>query len=61
VLLAALVAKNEAGEAGEVAHSQGEHAEAEHMLEQMTAMDPESAEFARALDELIKAVNDHVE
>ena len=55
------VAKDEAGETDEVAHSQGEHAEAEHMLEQMTAMDPESAEFAAALDELIKAVNHHVE
>ena len=55
------VAKDEAGESEEVAHSQGEHAEAEHMLEEMTAMDPESAEFAAALDELIKAVNHHVE
>jgi hemerythrin superfamily protein len=55
------VAKDEAGETEEVAHSQGEHAEAEHMLEQMTAMDPDSAESATALDELIKAVNHHVE
>jgi len=55
------VAKDEAGETEEVEHSQGEHAEAEHMLEQMTAMDPESTEFAAALDELIKAVNHHVE
>jgi hemerythrin superfamily protein len=55
------VAKSEAGETDEVAHSQGEHAEAEHMLEQMTAMDPESAEFGAALEELIKAVNHHVE
>jgi hemerythrin superfamily protein len=55
------VAKDEAGETEEVEHSQGEHAEAEHMLEQMTAMDPESAEFDAALDELIKAVNHHVE
>jgi hemerythrin superfamily protein len=55
------VAKQEAGETDEVAHSQGEHAEAEHMLEQMSAMDPESAEFDAALDELIKAVNHHVE
>jgi hypothetical protein len=55
------VAKDEAGEIDEVAHSQGEHAEAEHMLEQMTAMAPESAEFEAALDELIKAVNHHVE
>jgi hemerythrin superfamily protein len=55
------IAKSEAGETDEVEHSQGEHAEAEHMLEQMAAMDPESAEFASALEELIKAVNHHVE
>jgi beta-phosphoglucomutase-like phosphatase (HAD superfamily) len=55
------VAEDEAGESEEVAHSQGEHAEAEHMLEEMTAMEPESAEFESALDELIKAVNHHVE
>jgi hypothetical protein len=55
------VAKDEAGESEEVAHSQGEHAEAEHMLEEMTAMEPDSAEFEAALDELIKAVNHHVE
>ena len=51
------VAKSEAGETDEVAHSQGEHAEAEHMLEQMAALDPESAQFASALDELIKALH----
>jgi hemerythrin superfamily protein len=55
------VAKEEAGETDEVEHSQGEHAEAEHMLEEMTAMDPESAEFEAALGDLIKAVNHHVE
>jgi hemerythrin superfamily protein len=55
------VAKDEAGETEEVEHSQGEHAEAEHMLEEMTAMDFESAEFESALEELIKAVNHHVE
>jgi hemerythrin superfamily protein len=55
------VAKEEAGETDEVAHSQGEHAEAERMLEEMTAMDPESAEFEAALSDLIKAVNHHVE
>ncbi|MFL6046783.1 MAG: hemerythrin domain-containing protein [Propionibacteriaceae bacterium] len=55
------VAKDEAGETEEVSHSQGEHAEAEHMLEEMTAMDFESAEFEKSLDELIKAVSHHVE
>ena len=55
------VAKDEAGETDEVAHSQGEHAEAEQMLERMSAMDPDSAEFASALDELVHAVSHHVE
>ena len=55
------VAKDEAGETEEVAHSQDEHAEAEHILEEMTAMDFGSAEFETALEELIKAVTHHVE
>jgi len=55
------VAKDEAGETEEVSHSQGEHAEAEHMLEAMIALDFDSAEFDKALDQLIKAVNHHVE
>jgi hemerythrin superfamily protein len=55
------VAKEEAGETDEVAHSQGEHAEAEHMLEEMSAMDPDLAKFESALEELIKAVSHHVE
>jgi hemerythrin-like domain-containing protein len=55
------VATDEAGETDEVAHSQGEHAEAEQMLERMAAMDPDSAEFDAALEELIHAVNHHVE
>src|SRR5690349_12438703 len=55
------VARSEAGETEEVAHSQGEHAEAEHMLEQMAAMDTDSAEFEQMLEELIKAVTHHVE
>jgi hemerythrin superfamily protein len=55
------IAKDEAGETEEVSHSQGEHAEAEHLLEEMIAMDFESAKFDKALDELIKAVSHHVE
>jgi hemerythrin superfamily protein len=55
------VAKDEAGENEEVAHSQGEHAEAEQMLERMAAMDPDSAEFASALEELVQAVSHHVQ
>ena len=55
------VAKDEAGETEEVAHSQGEHAEAESMLERMSEMDPDSAEFESALEELVEAVTHHVE
>jgi hypothetical protein len=54
-------ARNEAGESEEVAHSQEEHAEAEHLLEQMVTMDPTSGEFDKALEELVAAVTHHVE
>ena len=53
-------ARNEAGESEEVAHSQEEHAEAEHLLEQMSTMDPTSREFDQALVELVAAVTHHV-
>jgi hemerythrin superfamily protein len=55
------IARDEAGETEEVAHSQQEHAEAESFLEQMAAMDPTSQEFATALQDLITAVTHHVE
>jgi hemerythrin superfamily protein len=55
------VARDEAGETEEVAHSQEEHAEAEHLLEKMTAMDPTSREFDKALQDLVAAVTHHVE
>ena len=55
------IARDEAGETDEVAHSQQEHAEAESLLEQMASMDPTSQEFEKALQELIGAVTHHVE
>ena len=55
------VARDEAGETEEVAHSQEEHAEAEQMLEEMAAMDPTSREFDKALHDLVAAVTHHVE
>jgi hemerythrin superfamily protein len=55
------VARSEAGETEEVAHSQQEHAEAEELLERLRAIDPGSAEFGPALDELVKAVQHHVD
>jgi hemerythrin superfamily protein len=55
------VAREEAGETDEVAHSQQEHAEAEELLEKMTSMDPTSSEFDKALQDLVAAVTHHVQ
>ena len=55
------VARDEAGETDEVAHSQQEHAEAEELLEQMSTMDPSSRQFDKALQDLVAAVTHHVE
>ena len=40
------IAKSEAGETDEVARSRAKHAEAEHMLEQMAALNPGLQRFA---------------
>ncbi|GAB1516209.1 hemerythrin domain-containing protein [Actinophytocola sp. KF-1] len=55
------VAKKEAGEDEEVAHSQQEHAQAEEMLVRLTGADPESPEYDRLLGELSEAVRHHVQ
>lgn len=55
------VAKTEAHETEEVAHSQEEHEEAEELLVRLNGADPESPEFDRALQQLIDAVTHHVE
>jgi hemerythrin superfamily protein len=55
------VAREEAGETEEVAHSQEEHAEAEAILERLRTADHNSSEFDSLLEELIGAVTHHVE
>jgi hemerythrin superfamily protein len=55
------VARDEAGIAEDVAHSQQEHAEAESLLEQLKTLDHDSEKFHDVLDELIDAVTHHVE
>lgn len=55
------VARDEAGETDEVAHSQEEHAQAEQLLERLQAADPASREFDNALAELVDAVSHHVQ
>jgi hemerythrin superfamily protein len=55
------VAKDEAGETEEVAHSQEEHAEAEELLRRLVETNPESSKFDEILDELVEAVTHHVE
>jgi len=55
------VARDEAGAADDVAHSQEEHVEAEQLLERLQATDPEAAEFDAALQQVVDAVTHHVE
>lgn len=55
------VARDEAGEAEEVAHSQEEHAQAEAILTRLAQTDPHSSTFEKILDELVEAVTHHVE
>jgi hemerythrin superfamily protein len=55
------VARDEAGAADDVAHSQEEHVEAEQLLEQLQTTDPESPEFDAALQRVVDAVTHHVE
>jgi iron-sulfur cluster repair protein YtfE (RIC family) len=55
------VAKSEAGETEEVAHSQEEHEQAEEILVRLNAADAQSPEFDAVLEELVDAVTHHVE
>jgi hemerythrin superfamily protein len=55
------VARDEAGEAEEVAHSQEEHAQAEQLLTRLAGADPQSPTFDQVLTELVEAVTHHVE
>jgi hemerythrin superfamily protein len=55
------VARDEAGEADEVAHSQQEHAEAEQLLARLAETDPQAPEFDEVLNDLVEAVTHHVE
>lgn len=55
------VARSEAGEQEEVAHSQHEHAEAEQLLEKLDATDPTTSDYGTLVEELIEAVSHHVE
>ncbi|MPZ94900.1 MAG: hemerythrin domain-containing protein [Propionibacteriales bacterium] len=55
------VARDEAGETDEVAHSQDEHAEAEEILTRLRGEDPTTPTFDEVLKELVDAVTHHVE
>lgn len=54
------VARTEANEAEEVAHSQEEHAEAEQLLERLAKADPNSPEFEKLLVQAMESINHHV-
>lgn len=53
--------RDEANDADDVEHSQEEHAGAEILLEQLYDLDPASAAFPSALQELVDAVHHHME
>ncbi|WP_158843597.1 hemerythrin domain-containing protein [Saccharothrix deserti] len=55
------VAKAEAGETEEIAHSQEEHVEAEQLLLRLTQADPTSPAFDEVLNKLVETVTHHVE
>jgi hemerythrin superfamily protein len=55
------VARDEAGIAEEVEHSQEEHLEADQLLTKLAETEPDSPGFETALAELVKAVTHHVE
>lgn len=55
------VARDEAGEIDEVAHSQEEHAEAEELLERLQKADPSSQAYEKVLNDLIESVTHHVQ
>jgi hypothetical protein len=55
------VARDEAGIADDVEHSQEEHLQADKLLERLAGTDPESPDFDEALTELVEAVTHHVE
>jgi hemerythrin superfamily protein len=55
------VARDEAGQTDEVAHSQEEHLLADQLLAQLADADPASPTFDKVLTELVEAVTHHVE
>ncbi|MDA1368307.1 hemerythrin domain-containing protein [Glycomyces algeriensis] len=54
------VAKDEAGDSEEVAHSQEEHTQAEQLLKRLVETDPDSAKFVEVLTELEDSITHHV-
>lgn len=55
------VARTEAGETEEVAHSQSEHAEADQLLKRLASTDPHSKQFDEVFGKLVEAINHHVQ
>ncbi|WP_214322914.1 hemerythrin domain-containing protein [Nonomuraea sediminis] len=55
------VARDDAAQSDQIAHSQEEHAKAEDLLGRLMDCDPQSADFDTVLHELVEAVKHHVE
>jgi hemerythrin superfamily protein len=54
------VARDEAGVADDVEHSQEEHLQADRLLARLAEIDPESPDYDSALSEVVEAVTHHV-
>lgn len=54
------VAKDEAGETDEIAHSQEEHAQAEQLLVELARTDPTSSRYDEVLGKVVESVTHHV-
>ncbi|WP_030245680.1 hemerythrin domain-containing protein [Streptomyces sp. NRRL S-350] len=56
-----VVATDAPGEKDQMAHSEDEHAQAEHLIRRLQATDPQSKHFDTLVAELVEAVRHHVE
>jgi hemerythrin superfamily protein len=55
------IVRSETGAAQEVAHSQEEHVEADHLASELAAMDVNDSRYDSTLDDLVKAVTHHIQ
>jgi hemerythrin superfamily protein len=55
------IVRSETGATQEVAHSQEEHVEADHLASELAAMDVNDSRYDGVLEQLVKAVTHHIQ